>query len=154
MIRRPPSATRTDTLFPYTTLCRSAPDIIDIRGEVYMTKPDFLALNERQEQAGDKIFANPRNAAAGSLRQLDPTITARRPLHFFAYGWGEMSGPVADTQWGFLEKLQQWGLRVSPLARLCQDADEALTLYREVVALRAPLPIGRATVWTPVTNAN
>ncbi|MBP0573426.1 hypothetical protein J8J27_22270, partial [Mycobacterium tuberculosis] len=81
----------------------SAPEVIDIRGEVYMTKADFLAMNERQEAAGEKLFANPRNAAAGSLRQLDARITASRPLRFFAYAWGAASSLPAETQTGVVE---------------------------------------------------
>ena len=82
------------------------PSVLDVRGEVYMSKADFAALNQRQEAAGGKTFANPRNAAAGSLRQLDPLITAARPLSFFAYAWGEASAPPAKTHWEYLKKLQ------------------------------------------------
>ena len=92
------------------------PEIVEVRGEVYMTRDDFAALNARQEAAGDKVFANPRNAAAGSLRQLDPTITAARPLRLFAYAWGELSGAPAETQEGFLARLAAWGFQVNPLA--------------------------------------
>ncbi|MBP0649742.1 NAD-dependent DNA ligase LigA, partial [Mycobacterium tuberculosis] len=87
----------------------SAPEVIDIRGEVYMTKADFLAMNERQEAAGEKLFANPRNAAAGSLRQLDARITASRPLRFFAYAWGAASSLPAETQTGVVEAFKTWG---------------------------------------------
>jgi DNA ligase (NAD+) len=116
-----------------------APKVLEVRGEVYMTKSEFLALNERQNAAGQKLFANPRNSAAGSLRQLDSSVTAGRPLHFFAYGWGEVSGPVADSQWGFLRRLEAWGFPVNPLARVCAGTVELLAFYREIMARRAAL---------------
>jgi DNA ligase (NAD+) len=115
------------------------PDMIEIRGEVYMSTKEFLALNERQKAAGLKVFANPRNAAAGSLRQLDPKVTAGRPLRFFAYAWGEVSTPVAGTHEAFLCKLQGWGFPVNPLARLCRDVDEMMAFYHEIEAQRARL---------------
>jgi DNA ligase (NAD+) len=117
-----------------------APDIFEVRGEVYMTRPDFAALNERQRQAGGKIFANPRNAAAGSLRQLDPSITATRPLRFFAYAWGEISAPIATTHQEFLERLIAFGFPVNPEARLCRGIEDMLAFYREVGDRRAGLP--------------
>ena len=83
----------------------TAPETLEIRGEIYMADEEFLKFNEEQEEKGEKIFANPRNAAAGGLRQLDPKITASRPLRFFAYAWGELSKPIADTQWEAREKL-------------------------------------------------
>ncbi len=115
------------------------PEVLEVRGEVYMTKQDFAALNERQEAAGAKRFANPRNAAAGSLRQLDPKITARRPLRFFAYAWGEISQMPAETHWGFLRQLEAWGFHINPLARRCTDAAEVLAVYRHVEAERGAL---------------
>jgi DNA ligase (NAD+) len=115
------------------------PEVAEIRGEVYMARSDFLALNARQEEAGGKRFANPRNAAAGSLRQIDPTITAARPLRFFAYSWGELSADVADTHWEFLARLRDWGFRVNPLAELCRDLDGIMELYEKVGAQRATL---------------
>jgi DNA ligase (NAD+) len=117
-----------------------APERIEIRGEVYMARADFLALNQAQERAGEKIFANPRNAAAGSLRQLDPAITASRPLRFFAYAWGDCSERPAPTQSEFLERLKGWGLPVNPLARRCADRDQALDCWRELAVERADLP--------------
>ncbi len=117
-----------------------APEILEVRGEVYMSRADFLALNERQEAAEAKIFANPRNAAAGSLRQLDSSITAERPLHFFAYGWGEVSSEVAGTQAEFLSTLAAWGFSTNPHARLCGDVDEVLAAYDDIQARRADLP--------------
>ena len=118
----------------------TAPAVLEVRGEVYMTKPDFLALNERQKAAGEKLFANPRNAAAGSLRQLDPKVTAARPLHFFAYAWGEVSAPIAATHWKSLRRLETWGFPVNPLARLCHSVAELLALYHEIANQRPALP--------------
>jgi len=119
---------------------KELPDVLEVRGEVYMAKAAFFKLNERREAAGEAIFANPRNAAAGSLRQLDPKITAGRPLHFFAYAWGEMSEPPGDDYWHFMGRLKHWGFKVNPLARLCRSPDEALALYRQVEGERAALP--------------
>ncbi len=115
------------------------PEILEVRGEIYMAKKDFLALNESQTASGGKIFANPRNAAAGSLRQLDPAVTASRRLSFFAYAWGECSEPPASTQWQFLERLRIWGFRTNPLSRLCPDMDGVLDLYRQIETDRAQL---------------
>ena len=110
---------------------KGVPEVLEVRGEVYMTKQDFAALNERQKSAGAKMFANPRNAAAGSLRQLDPAITAERPLRFFAYAWGETSEPLADTHEGFLDTLERLGFEVNPLARLCRTVrGDAGVLHR------------------------
>ena len=114
-------------------------DILEVRGEVYMTHEDFAALNARQQEAGKTLFANPRNAAAGSLRQLDPKITASRPLHFFAYGWGEASALPAKTQLGVLEALRSYGLPVNPLTTLCDSAEEMLARYRAIETQRATL---------------
>ncbi|GIK98580.1 MAG: DNA ligase [Alphaproteobacteria bacterium] len=119
---------------------RDVPDVIEIRGEVYMRRQEFMELNARREAEGDTLFANPRNAAAGSVRQLDPAVTASRPLHFFAYSWGETSGRVADSHWHFLEKLTRWGFQVNPEARLTRDIDEALALYERIGGQRAELP--------------
>ncbi len=117
-----------------------APEIFEVRGEVFMARADFLELNRRQEETGNKPFANPRNAAAGSLRQLDPKITAGRPLSLFVYGAGEMSEPVAGSHHEFLDRLRAWGLPVNPLPRLCQDTDAMLAFWREVGEMRADLP--------------
>jgi len=117
-----------------------APATLEVRGEVYMTRADFFALNERREAAGQPVFANPRNAAAGSLRQLDPAITAARPLRFFAYGWGEISDRPGRDHWHFLERLQGWGFATNPLARLCDNVDDALALYHDVASRRVDLP--------------
>lgn len=117
-----------------------APAVIEIRGEVYMTKADFLAMNERRAAAGEPLFANPRNAAAGSLRQLDPRVTASRPLRLFAYAMGESTAPVADSHWHFLTRLREWGFQVNPLARLCADVETLLAFYHEIADGRAALP--------------
>ncbi len=116
-----------------------APEMFEVRGEVYMTKSDFRMLNKRQEARGDKPFANPRNAAAGSLRQLDASVTATRPLHFFAYGWGEISAPISDTQSGFLERLGEWDLPVSNLTKPCVGQSEVEAYYEGIARQRADL---------------
>jgi DNA ligase (NAD+) len=116
-----------------------APETIEVRGEVYMRHDEFMKLNAAREKAGDPVFANPRNAAAGSLRQLDPKITAQRKLHFFAYAWGESSAPLGKTHWEFLEKLKHWGFKVNPLARLCHSPEEALAYYNKIGEGRAEL---------------
>ncbi|MEE3098880.1 MAG: NAD-dependent DNA ligase LigA [Pseudomonadota bacterium] len=117
----------------------NAPEILEVRGEVYMTHADFAALNERQEEAGAKTFANPRNAAAGSLRQLDSAVTAQRPLRFFAYSWGEVSEPLADTQADVLERYRALGFQVNPRAARVETPEAALAHYREIEAARASL---------------
>lgn len=117
-----------------------APNVLEVRGEVYMTKPDFAELNKVQEKIGGKVFANPRNAAAGSLRQLDSAITKERPLSFFAYAWGEVSEMPWDTQWGYLEHLKKWGFKVNPLASLCPDIKSLLAIYDKIGHQRATLP--------------
>lgn len=116
------------------------PEILEVRGEVYMAKDDFAALNKRQSENNGKVFANPRNAAAGSLRQLDPQVTASRPLSLFAYAWGEVSENIAPTQWEVLEKFKAWGFPVNPLTRRCETVDEMLDYYTEVETQRADLP--------------
>ena len=116
-----------------------APDLLEVRGEVYMTHADFAALNAAQLAAGDRPFANPRNAAAGSLRQLDPRITATRPLRFFAYSWGALSEPLSDTQMGAMDRLAALGFAVNPLTRLCPDPPAMMDHYRLIEAQRATL---------------
>ncbi|HVV60139.1 MAG TPA: NAD-dependent DNA ligase LigA, partial [Pseudolabrys sp.] len=101
---------------------RDVPKICEVRGEVYMTKGAFLALNKRQAEAGEQIFANPRNSAAGSLRQKDASITASRPLGFFAYGWGEMSAMPEDTQSGMIGFFERCGFKTNPLTKVCRSA--------------------------------
>lgn len=115
------------------------PDILEVRGEVYMTHADFAALNARQKEAGKTLFANPRNSAAGSLRQLDPAITASRPLHFFAYAWGEISALPARTQMGMIAAFKSYGLPVNSLMVLCQTADDLIAQYRAIEQQRASL---------------
>ena len=116
-----------------------APQVLEVRGEVYMDHGDFQALNRRQEAAGAKPFANPRNAAAGSLRQLDAEITRARPLRFFAYAWGETSAPLAATQGEAIARLAELGFRTNPLTRLCRSAEEMLEQYARIGALRPDL---------------
>jgi DNA ligase (NAD+) len=118
---------------------RNVPDICEVRGEVYMTKKAFLALNERQKAAGDTIFANPRNSAAGSLRQKDPSITASRPLGFFAYAWGEMSAMPEDTQSGMIHWFERCGFKTNPLTRLCHSTDQLIAFHRRIEEARAEL---------------
>ena len=116
-----------------------APGVLEVRGEVYMSHADFAALNARQLAKGDKIFANPRNAAAGSLRQLDAQITASRPLRFFAYAWGALSQPLAATQFGAITRLQELGFQINPLTQICNGPDAMLVHYRTIESQRATL---------------
>ncbi|WP_375690587.1 NAD-dependent DNA ligase LigA [Pseudooceanicola sp. LIPI14-2-Ac024] len=116
-----------------------APAVLEVRGEVYMSHADFAALNERQAERGGKTFANPRNAAAGSLRQLDAQITRDRPLKFFAYAWGEVSEPLADLQMRAIDRLSALGFQTNPLTRLCDGPAEMLEHYREIEEMRATL---------------
>jgi DNA ligase (NAD+) len=118
---------------------RNLPDICEVRGEVYMTKKAFLALNERQKQAGETIFANPRNSAAGSLRQKDPSITASRPLGFFAYAWGEMSELPEETQSGMIKWFERCGFSTNPLTKLCHSVEELIAFHRRIEEQRAEL---------------
>src|ERR1700753_2768159 len=118
---------------------RNVPEICEVRGEVYMTKKAFLALNERQKAAGDTIFANPRNSAAGSLRQKDPSITASRPLGFFAYAWGEMSAMPEDTQSGMIHWFERCGFKTNPLTKLCHAVEELLAFHHQIEEQRAEL---------------
>jgi DNA ligase (NAD+) len=123
---------------------KKIPAVTEVRGEVYMTKADFLKLNERQKAAGDTIFANPRNSAAGSLRQKDPSITASRPLGFFAYAWGEISDKSsrnlpADTQSGMIKWFEQCGFNTNPLTRICHSVEELIAFHRKIGEERAGL---------------
>ncbi|WP_316178597.1 MULTISPECIES: NAD-dependent DNA ligase LigA [unclassified Bradyrhizobium] len=124
---------------PHKLHGRNLPDICEVRGEVYMTKQAFLALNERQKEAGDTIFANPRNSAAGSLRQKDPAITASRPLGFFAYAWGEMSAMPAETQSGMIKWFERCGFTTNPLTRLCHSVEELIAFHHHIEEQRAEL---------------
>ena len=121
-------------------LSGKVPDIFEIRGEVYMSRADFLALNARQEEAGGKIFANPRNAAAGSLRQKDASVTASRPLRFLAHGWGAASEVPEDSQFAMMQRIASWGVPVSPLLVYCTTTTELLGQYRRIRDQRPDLP--------------
>ncbi|MCX7281624.1 MAG: NAD-dependent DNA ligase LigA [Alphaproteobacteria bacterium] len=115
------------------------PAVLEVRGEVYMTHKAFEALNKRQEKDGKPVYANPRNSAAGSVRQLDPSITADRALNFFAYTWGEISEIAAKTQSGMLENFESYGFVVNPLARRCETLKDVLKFYRDIESKRARL---------------
>ena len=117
----------------------NAPTVLEVRGEVYMSHMDFDALNEAQKSAQKKAFANPRNAAAGSLRQLDAKITASRPLRFFAYAWGQVSEPLATTQSAAIEHLSELGFSTNPLTKLCENPDALIAHYQDIEAQRATL---------------
>jgi DNA ligase (NAD+) len=124
---------------PHKLKGRNVPDVCEVRGEVYMTKAAFLALNERQKAAGEPVFANPRNSAAGSLRQKDPAITASRPLGFFAYAWGEMSAMPADSQSGMIRWFEQCGFKTNPLTKVCHSVEELLAFHRRIESERSHL---------------
>jgi DNA ligase (NAD+) len=131
---------RTIADIPKTIKARGFPDPFELRGEIYMSRAAFQRLNEEQARAGDRLFANPRNAAAGSLRQLDPAITAKRPLRFFAYGWGEVAGGFsAETQWDVYQLMRAWGFPLNPLIRLTHSVEEMLATYRDIESGRAGL---------------
>jgi DNA ligase (NAD+) len=130
---------RTIREIPHELAGAGVPEVAEIRGEIYMGHADFAALNAAQAASGGKVFANPRNAAAGSLRQLDVGITAGRPLRFFAYAWGELSARPAGTQKGMVAAFAKWGLPVNPLLTLCKSADEMLAFYREIAERRSAL---------------
>ncbi|KEJ94795.1 DNA ligase (NAD+) [Pseudosulfitobacter pseudonitzschiae] len=117
----------------------NAPAVLEVRGEVYMSHADFEALNARHSERGGKTFANPRNAAAGSLRQLDASITRARPLKFFAYTWGEISEPLADTQMAAIDRLSQMGFQTNPLTQLCDGPAEMLVHYAKIEQMRSEL---------------
>jgi DNA ligase (NAD+) len=118
---------------------RNVPDICEVRGEVYMTKKAFLALNERQKAEGGTIFANPRNSAAGSLRQKDPSITASRPLGFFAYAWGQMSDMPENTQSGMIGWFERCGFKTNPLTKVCHSVEQLIAFHRKIEEQRAKL---------------
>ena len=121
-------------------LVGDVPDVFEVRGEVYMAKADFLALNAAQEERGEKVFANPRNAAAGSLRQKDPRVTAARPLRFLAHGWGAASEVPETTQFAMMQRIAGWGIPVSPQLAICNDTATALQHYASIQQTRADLP--------------
>ena len=124
---------------PHRLKARGVPQVCEVRGEIYMTKAAFLALNKRQSDIGGQVFANPRNSAAGSLRQKDPSITASRPLAFFAYAWGDMSEMPANTQSGMINWFASCGFKTNPLARMCQSVEALLEFHREIEVQRAVL---------------
>jgi DNA ligase (NAD+) len=124
---------------PHRLSGAALPDLIEVRGEIYLAHGDFETLNREQAAAGGKIFANPRNAAAGSLRQLDASITARRPLRFFAYGWGTASALPAATQAGVYAAFARWGLPLNPLLQVCATTAELLAFHRAMAERRASL---------------
>jgi DNA ligase (NAD+) len=124
---------------PKTLKGRKIPDVCEVRGEVYMTKSAFLDLNERQAAAGGQIFANPRNSAAGSVRQKDPAVTASRPLGFFAYAWGEMSEMPADTQSGVVEWFRACGFATNPLMQVCRSVEALLGFHANIELQRGEL---------------
>src|SRR5690348_4304621 len=130
---------RTLKQVPHKLKGRSIPAVCEVRGEVYMTKPDFIALNKRQAAEGGQIFANPRNSAAGSLRQKDAGVTASRPLGFFAYAWGEMSEMPARTQLGMIEWFEKCGFTTNPLTTKCRSVDELLAFHKKIEEQRAGL---------------
>jgi DNA ligase (NAD+) len=124
---------------PHRLKCSRPPAVCEVRGEIYMTKAAFLALNRRQAETGGQVFANPRNSAAGSLRQKNPSVTASRPLGFFAYGWGEMSAMPADTQSGMVEWFASCGFKTNPLTRIDHSVGALLDFHRSIEAERASL---------------
>src|SRR6478609_797910 len=130
---------RTIADIPKIIKAKSFPDPFEVRGEIYMSRAAFQRLNEAQAERGERTFANPRNAAAGSLRQLDPAITASRPLQFFAYGWGEAPELPADTQCGVYRAMAEWGFPLNPLAKLTTSVEEMLDTYRDIESGRAGL---------------
>ena len=125
---------------PQQLIGDNIPDVVEVRGEVYMDRPGFFALNEALAAEDKKQFANPRNAAAGSLRQLDVSITASRPLRFFAYALGQVSQPFADSQQAMLAQLQAFGFSVNPLSQICHQLDDVLAVYNSIYQQRAQLP--------------
>ncbi|MGL5361441.1 MAG: NAD-dependent DNA ligase LigA [Bosea sp. (in: a-proteobacteria)] len=130
---------RTIKDIPHRLKGANIPAVVEVRGEVYLRHADFAALNVRQEAAGEKVFANPRNAAAGSLRQLDPAITASRPLGFYAYAWGEVSAMLANTQLGMVAAFASLGFATNPLMRRCASVAELVAHYRGIEMQRASL---------------
>lgn len=130
---------RTISEIPHRLKGKDVPEIAEVRGEIYLGHADFAAINQRQREKQEREFANPRNAAAGSLRQLDVSITASRPLRFFAYAWGEMPVLPAPTQFGVVEAFARWGFRTNPLMARCDSVEALLAHYRSIEAQRAAL---------------
>jgi DNA ligase (NAD+) len=132
----------TENAFMISDIPKTLPtktDVLEVRGEVYMEHKDFENLNTYHDSLGKKVFANPRNAAAGSLRQLDATVTAERPLKFLAYAWGELTEPLDATQFGAIKKLKNLGFKTSSHTKLCKSIDEALSHYEELSKIRSEL---------------
>jgi DNA ligase (NAD+) len=132
----------TENAFMISDIPKTLPtktDVLEVRGEVYMEHKDFENLNTFHDSLGKKVFANPRNAAAGSLRQLDATVTAERPLKFLAYAWGELTEPLDATQFGAIKKLKNLGFKTSSHTKLCKSIDEALSHYEELSKIRSEL---------------
>ena len=127
------------TIATFPQQLHGAPDVLEVRGEVYMKKSDFAVLNRAREAAGEPLFANPRNAAAGSLRQLDATITANRKLSYFVYAWGEMSGPLASTQYDTVQCFKEMGFETNPRMMRCSSVDAVMQAYEQVGTERAAL---------------
>jgi len=124
---------------PHNLADSSWPDVVEVRGEVYIADDDFAAMNAAQEHAGNAPYKNPRNAAAGSLRQIDPSVTASRPLKFYAYAWGEVSVPLSDTQMGAVDNLKAWGFSTNDLMQVCDSSDEMIAHYKRIEAGRSTL---------------
>ena len=131
---------RTVKDLPKTLKGKGWPEVLEVRGEVYMSRQSFMELNARQEDAGEKIFANPRNAAAGSLRQKDAAVTAKRPLRFYAHGWGAASQVPGETQFDVMRQIAAWGVPVSPLLARCEGLEAMVAHYRTLAQERAELP--------------
>ena len=131
---------RTIASIPQRLQGKGWPETLEIRGEVFMTRADFQALNERQSAADKQVFANPRNAAAGSLRQLDAKITAERPLHFIGYAWGQVSAPLGETLWDIRQRFEDWGFALNTPAELCRGQEELAAYYNEIMERRPGLP--------------
>ncbi|NND49607.1 MAG: NAD-dependent DNA ligase LigA, partial [Rhizobiales bacterium] len=130
---------RTIDEIPDTITADDMPDVFEVRGEVYMAHADFAALNRRMETEGKAPYVNPRNTASGSLRQLDPSVTASRALHFFAYAWGEAPALPADTQMGVIEAFARWGFSTSPFMQRCCSPAEMIAAYEKIEARRSEL---------------
>lgn len=130
---------RTVKNIPKTLLGEGWPDVLEVRGEVYIDHADFDTMNAAQVKAGKDAYKNPRNAAAGSLRQIDPTITAQRPLKFFAYTWGDISAPIADTQMGAVKRFDEWGFETNPQMKRHDTAAEMIAHYHDIEEKRAGL---------------
>ena len=124
---------------PETLAGSGWPDVLEVRGEVYMSHADFAALNKGQEERGKPAYKNPRNAAAGSLRQIDPKMTAQRPLRYFAYAWGEMSAPIGETQYDSVRRFEEWGFEVNDRMERCDNVEALLDVYRDIESSRAGL---------------